>query len=76
MLDITSIARNSGHDKFPTFLRIDMRARIDAIRERIGAQLVSEIIELIADEVESRGDRKLDLDPGETSDWLRTFLND
>lgn len=54
----------------------ERRARIDAIRERIGAQLVSEIIELIADEVESRGDRKLDLDPGETSEWLRTFLND
>lgn len=48
------------------------RARIDEIRQRIGAQLASEFIELIADEVESRGDRGLDLDPGETSDWLRS----
>ncbi len=29
------------------------------------------ILELIANEVEERGDKHLDLDPGETSDWLR-----
>ena len=29
------------------------------------------ILQIIADEVEERGDKHLDLDPGETSDWLR-----
>lgn len=29
------------------------------------------ILQLIANEVEERGDKHLDLDPGETSDWLR-----
>ncbi len=29
------------------------------------------ILDLIANEVEERGDKHLDLDPGETSDWLR-----
>jgi hypothetical protein len=28
-------------------------------------------IRVIADEVERRGDKGLDLDPGETADWLR-----
>jgi hypothetical protein len=30
------------------------------------------ILNLIADEVERRGDIKYDLDPGEASDWLRS----
>lgn len=29
------------------------------------------LLRVIADEVERRGDKKLDLDPGETADWLR-----
>jgi hypothetical protein len=29
------------------------------------------LLEMIADEVERRGDRGLDIDPGETADWLR-----
>jgi hypothetical protein len=33
------------------------------------------VIREIADAVEWRGDRKLDLDPGETSDWLRREAN-
>jgi hypothetical protein len=32
---------------------------------------IKTILELIANEVEKRGDKHLDLDPGETSDWLR-----
>lgn len=30
-----------------------------------------EAIRVIADEVEHRGEKGLDLDPGETADWLR-----
>lgn len=33
------------------------------------------IIFLIANEVENRGDKGLDLDPGETADWLRREVN-
>ncbi len=29
------------------------------------------LLEMIADEVERRGDKNLDIDPGETADWLR-----
>jgi hypothetical protein len=29
------------------------------------------LLEMIADEVERRGDKDLDRDPGETADWLR-----
>jgi hypothetical protein len=32
---------------------------------------IKSILQLIANEVEERGDKHLDLDPGETSDWLR-----
>jgi hypothetical protein len=32
-------------------------------------------IRVIADEVERRGDKGLDLDPGETADWLRREAN-
>ena len=32
---------------------------------------IAQILELIADVAETRGDKKLDLDPGETADWLR-----
>ena len=33
------------------------------------------VLERIADEIETRGDKGLDLDPGETSDWLREEAN-
>ena len=33
------------------------------------------VIFLIANEVENRGDKGLDLDPGETADWLRREVN-
>lgn len=39
----------------------------DHIEERTARTLLL----VIADEVERRGDQGLDLDPGETSDWLR-----
>jgi hypothetical protein len=29
------------------------------------------VLNMIADEVERRGDKNLDIDPGETADWLR-----
>jgi len=29
------------------------------------------VLKVIADEIERRGEKGLDLDPGETSDWLR-----
>lgn len=29
------------------------------------------LLEAVADQVEHRGDKSLDLDPGETADWLR-----
>ena len=32
---------------------------------------IKSILQLIANEGEERGDKHLDLDPGETSDWLR-----
>ena len=32
---------------------------------------ITRLLNLIADEVERRGDKGLDLDPGETADWLR-----
>ena len=32
---------------------------------------IKSILQLIANEVEERGDKHLDLDAGETSDWLR-----
>lgn len=32
---------------------------------------IKSILQIIANEVEERGDKHLDLDPGETSDWLR-----
>lgn len=33
------------------------------------------VLERIADEIETRGDKGLDLDPGETADWLRGEAN-
>ena len=35
----------------------------------------TEIIKDIADEIEARGDKGLDLDPGETAEWLREEAN-
>jgi hypothetical protein len=32
---------------------------------------IAKILNILADEIETRGTRGLDLDPGETSDWLR-----
>jgi len=37
----------------------------------LGPVEIAAILNLIADEVEKRGDIKYDLDPGETADWLR-----
>lgn len=33
------------------------------------------VLERIADEIKTRGDKRLDLDPGETADWLREEAN-
>jgi hypothetical protein len=38
----------------------------------LGPVEIANILNLIADEVERRGDIKYDLDPGETSDWLKS----
>lgn len=32
---------------------------------------IAKILNILADEIETRGTRGVDLDPGETSDWLR-----
>jgi hypothetical protein len=37
----------------------------------LGPREIANILNLIADEVERRGDIDYDRDPGETSDWLR-----
>lgn len=37
----------------------------------LGPEEIAGIIDLIADEVERRGSIGYDIDPGETSDWLR-----
>lgn len=36
---------------------------------------LSVLLQVVADEVEQRGDKQLDLDPGETADWLRAEAN-
>jgi hypothetical protein len=38
----------------------------------IDPQEIAALLEVLADLVEQRGDRGLDLDPGETADWLRS----
>lgn len=50
----------------------ERKERIAKIRQRIEGKPASEVLNIIADEVESRGCKQLDLDPGETADWLRS----
>ena len=38
----------------------------------ISPQEVAAMLEVLADLVEQRGERRLDLDPGETAEWLRS----
>lgn len=37
----------------------------------IHPQEIAALLEVLADLVEQRGEQNLDLDPGETADWLR-----
>ena len=37
----------------------------------IHPQEIAALLEVLADMVERRGEQQLDLDPGETADWLR-----
>ena len=37
----------------------------------IHPQEIAALLEVLADLVERRGEQQLDLDPGETADWLR-----
>jgi hypothetical protein len=45
--------------------------QIEAAQNDLLRYEIARLLNLIADEVERRGDKKLDLDPGETADWLR-----
>lgn len=56
--------------KPPTNLWIEVRDELDLYGSRWSHQF-AKILTIIANHVEQRGARKLDLDPGETSDWLR-----
>jgi hypothetical protein len=51
-----------------------LHIKIKLMMELCGSVVPTElpsILELIADEVEKRGEIEYDLDPGETADWLR-----
>ena len=45
------------------------------IQEQVAPPLqpktIYNVLKVIADEIERRGEKGLDLDPGETADWLR-----
>jgi hypothetical protein len=45
--------------------------QIEAAQNDLLRYEIARLLNLIADEVEQRGDKQLDLDPGETADWLR-----
>jgi hypothetical protein len=54
--------------------RLPLHIRLKLIIEVCGSDEITEIpamLDLIADEVEKRGEIEYDLDPGETADWLR-----
>lgn len=51
-----------------------LHIRLKLLIEVCGSDVTTElpaILDLIADEVEKRGEIEYDLDPGETADWLR-----
>jgi hypothetical protein len=53
---------------------LPIHIKIKLMMELCGSEVPTElpsILELIADEVEKRGEIEYDLDPGETADWLR-----
>jgi hypothetical protein len=54
--------------------RLPFHVKIKLMMEACGSDVITElpaILDLIADEVEKRGEIEYDLDPGETADWLR-----
>ena len=54
--------------------RLPLHKRLKLMIEVCGSDEITEIpamLDLIADEVEKRGEIEYDLDPGETADWLR-----
>jgi len=53
---------------------LPLHIRLKLVIEVCGPDVITElpaILDLIADEVEKRGEIEYDLDPGETADWLR-----
>jgi len=53
---------------------LPLYVKIKLMMELCGSDVITElpaILDLIADEVEKRGEIEYDLDPGETADWLR-----
>ena len=56
--------------KSPTNLWIEVRDELN-LYGSLWPQQFAKILATIANHVEQRGARGLDLDPGETSDWLR-----
>ena len=53
---------------------LPLHIRLKLVIEVCGSDVITElpaILDLIADEVEKRGEIEYDLDPGETADWLR-----
>ena len=53
---------------------LPLHVKIKLMMEVCGSDVTTElpaILDLIADEVEKRGEIEYDLDPGETADWLR-----
>jgi hypothetical protein len=53
---------------------LPFHVKFKLMMELCGPDVITElpaILDLIADEVEKRGEIEYDLDPGETADWLR-----
>lgn len=50
----------------------ELRLQIQAKYPQLLPHQVTELLNMIADVVEKRGELRLDWDPGETSDWLRS----
>lgn len=61
---------NRIHRKAPLYLQIEELEAL--VGKDLYPEEVAAILELIADNVEARGERQEDLDPCETADWLRS----
>ena len=50
----------------------DLHQKIqEQVEPPLQPKTIYNVLKVIADEVERRGEKGLDLDPGETADWLR-----